>query len=182
MTNRSSLSRLLTSICHWSLVICHLMENPCQAQKNFHVSSTDGWFIGVHLWLHLCNLCRRKSLPGCEGFWRSTTDHEAPQQSFVLGKLMGHDTVWLSLCSVLLNHQEPRADVSAYYSCLPLSSYPFPFRCFSPVLPGMFLLLSPLKARTVTDTGCWATKSTTSGHPSRPHSIPERRGWYSTSR
>jgi len=41
MTNRSSLSGLLTSICHRSFVIFHLTENPCQAAKNFHISSTE---------------------------------------------------------------------------------------------------------------------------------------------
>src|SRR6266545_6701518 len=41
MTNRSLLSGLLTSICHGSFVIGHLTEDPCQAVKNFHVSSTD---------------------------------------------------------------------------------------------------------------------------------------------
>jgi len=46
MKNRSSLSGLLTSICHFSfvighfsLVICHLTENPCQVAKDFRLSS-----------------------------------------------------------------------------------------------------------------------------------------------
>src|SRR6266511_3694446 len=52
MTNRSSLSGLLTSICHCSFVICHLTENPCHAAKNFHVSSTDKHGFCVYLWFH----------------------------------------------------------------------------------------------------------------------------------
>src|SRR5207245_3526024 len=41
MTNGSSLSGLLTSICHCSFAICHLTENPCQIAKDLRVSSTD---------------------------------------------------------------------------------------------------------------------------------------------
>src|SRR5437762_12178045 len=41
MTNGSSLSGLLTSICHCSFAICHLTENPCQIAKELRLSSTD---------------------------------------------------------------------------------------------------------------------------------------------
>src|SRR5213596_175269 len=47
MTNRSSSSGFLTSICHCSVVIGYLTENPCWAAKNFQVSSTG----------NLCGYC-----------------------------------------------------------------------------------------------------------------------------
>ncbi len=68
-------------IVHLSLVMGHLTENPCQAAKNFRVSSIDehrSVFMRVHLWFDSCFGCGwvavqfvarlfKKLLDGCDG-------------------------------------------------------------------------------------------------------------------
>ena len=84
MTNRGSLSELLTSICHCSFVISHLTENPLLFAKD---SCAFSW---------------ERAHPACRAFeTRSTLEACAPRDDLRVSAVRLLGCFWLRLCRVV---------------------------------------------------------------------------------